>query len=91
MHFRVTTGAQPVSYSQQQRAGRAIWNGTIKEELDLLAAIQHNCACIYDGMDGWLSACSAHNMLAGDQRALDGLLWNRRIVKRLLTEEGIAP
>jgi hypothetical protein len=28
-------------------------------------------------------------MLANDQRALDGLLWNRHLVDRLLTEEGI--
>jgi len=29
-------------------------------------------------------------MLANDQRALDGLLWNRRLANRLLAEEGIS-
>jgi hypothetical protein len=60
------------------------------EHLELIAAVQHNCDCSYDGPDGWLSACSGHLMLARDQRALDGLLWYRRLVTRLLAEEGIA-
>jgi hypothetical protein len=31
--------------------------------------------------------CASHRMLADDQRALDGLLFGRRIVERLLWEE----
>jgi hypothetical protein len=55
-----------------------------------MAAVQHNCECSFDRMDGCLNACSGHTMLARDQRALDGLLWNRHLVKRLLAEEGIS-
>jgi hypothetical protein len=66
-----------------------VWNGTLTEHLDLMAAVQHNCECAYDGTDGGLSRCSGHAMLIRDQRALDGLLWNRHLVLRLLTEEGI--
>jgi hypothetical protein len=67
------------------------WKGTIIEQLDLMAAVQHNCECSFDGSDGRrLTACSAHTMLAGDQRALNGLLWNRHLVERLLAEEGIS-
>jgi hypothetical protein len=78
-----------MSQSKQRRVGNAVWNGTIREQLDLMAAVQHNCDCSYDPLDGWLSGCAGHMMLARDQRALDGLLWNRRVFKQLLTEEGI--
>ena len=66
-----------------------MWNGTLREQLDLMAAVQHNCECTYDSMATRLSTCSAHTMLTRDQRALDGLLWNRHLVERLRTEEGI--
>lgn len=66
-----------------------VWNGTIMEELDLIAAIQHNCDCKFGRRNVRLSACAGHSMLAGDQRALNGLLWTRHLAKRLLAEEGI--
>ena len=75
--------------SKQQRVSRAMWNGTLREQLDLMAAVQHNCECVFDGM-ARRSTCSAHAMLTQDQRALDGLLWNRHLVERLRTEEGIS-
>jgi hypothetical protein len=78
-----------VSQSEQRRVGSAVWNGTIREQLDLMAAVQHNCDWGYDALDGWVIGCAGHMMLARDQRALDGLLWNRRLFKQLLTEEGI--
>jgi len=55
----------------------------------LIAAVQHNCECDLDGTEGSRIACSGHAMLATDQRALDGLLWNRHLVNRLLREEGL--
>jgi hypothetical protein len=62
----------------------------MREQLDLVAAVQHTCDCTYTREGGSLTmTCSAHTMLAQDQRALDGTLWSRRIVKRLLIEEGI--
>jgi hypothetical protein len=66
------------------------WNGTILEELDLLAAVQHNCACRFDGLGERLSVCPGHVMLANDQRALDGLLWHRHVRRLLLNAEGIS-
>jgi len=78
-----------VSQSKPSRAGRVEWHGSLREQLDLIAAVQHNCACSFDGVSGSLTTCTAHNMLARDQRALDGLLWSRRVVQQLLFEEGV--
>jgi hypothetical protein len=78
-----------MSPSNKSYPGSAVWNGTLKEELDLMAAIQHNCECRFDGNDRCLTACPGHAMLAGDQRALNGLLWERHLLQRLLSEEGI--
>jgi hypothetical protein len=69
--------------------GSVVWNGTLSEQLDLMAAVQHNCECRFDGAARCLGACSAHSMLVRDQRALDGLLWTRHLVKRLLIDEGV--
>jgi hypothetical protein len=65
------------------------WNGTLIEQLDLVAAIERNCECTFDKMGTRLVVCAAHMMLMRDQRALNGLLWTRRLVKQRLTEEGI--
>ena len=67
----------------------AVWKGTIMERLDLVAAIQHNCDCTFDEPKA-LSPCAGHAMLRDDQRALNGLLWTRHIVERLLAEEGVS-
>ena len=75
--------------SSNQRVGHVLWNGTLGEQLDLMAAVQHNCECTFDGMLRRFTTCSSHAMLSRDQRALDGLLWHRRLVERLRTEEGI--
>jgi len=73
-----------------QRVDGVLWHGTLIEQLDLLAAVQHNCDCRYDVMDQRVSVCASHTMLVSDQRALNGLLWNRRLVQMLRTEEGVA-
>jgi len=65
------------------------WNGTLIEQLELVAAIERNCECTFDKMGVRLVACAAHTMLMRDQRALNGLLWTRRLVKQRLAEEGI--
>jgi hypothetical protein len=71
--------------------GSVTWKGSLSEQLDLLAAVQHNCECRFDTVHGGcLVPCSGHTMVARDQRALNGLLWNRHLVKRLLKEEGIS-
>jgi hypothetical protein len=74
-----------------QRVDHVEWHGTLTEQLDLMAAVQHNCECLYDTMAQSRTACASHVMLASDQRALNGLLWCRRLAQQLLVEEGIAP
>ena len=63
-----------------------IWRGTAAESQALVDAIVHNCTCEF-----WrnvrLTCCPAHRMLVEDQRALDGLLFARRISDRLRREE----
>jgi hypothetical protein len=73
---------------------QAIWHGTPEECSALLRAI--NCFCAGEGREGdfrthgslreRLGACAAHSLLL-DQRALDGLLWMRRMAPRLVREE----
>ena len=75
-------------YQEQQEARRTImtsttWNGTHLEQLDLLAAISRHCACQV-GFDGvCVAVCPPHRMLVEDQRALDGLLFARRLARCL--------
>ena len=67
-------------------ARRIIWNGTTDEALALLHALRAHCECQVD--DGrTVAPCGAHSMLTSDQRAIDGLLFMRRMAARLLTEE----
>jgi len=63
-----------------------IWRGTPAESHALADAVDHNCACEF-WMDVRLTCCPAHRMLVEDQRALDGLLFARRIADRLRREE----
>jgi hypothetical protein len=79
-----------VSDTKQHLVGKVVWHGTLREQLDLIAAVQHNCGC--DRADSLrpLATCSAHTMLARDQRALNGLLWTRHLAKLLLVEEGVS-
>jgi hypothetical protein len=67
-------------------AHRVVWNGTTDEALALLHALRAHCVCaVVEGRT--IGACSAHHMLAHDQRAVDGLLFMRRMAARLLAEE----
>lgn len=63
------------------------WHGTPTESLDLVNAVTHNCACDFSLVGVRLSLCEAHRMLIEDQRALDGLLFARRMAGRLRAEE----
>jgi hypothetical protein len=70
---------------------RSIWNGTAQESIDLAAAINRNCTCQY-GLDGERTVtCPPHRMMTDDQRALDGLVFIRKIAERLRSEEFAAP
>jgi hypothetical protein len=65
------------------------WHGTENEERELLHVAHHYCTCEFGLMGMRLSTCPLHNMLVQDQRALDGLLFARRIADRLRREEGL--
>ena len=70
---------------------RITWNGTTDEALALLHALRAHCECRID--EGrTVASCASHHMLVGDQRAVDGLLFMRRMAARLLAEEfALAP
>lgn len=63
------------------------WHGTREESLDLVNAISRNCACVLGVMGVRLVTCEPHRMITEDQRALDGLLFARRLAERLRREE----
>jgi hypothetical protein len=80
----------PLGEWWSERASMSIqvsWNGTQEESFALIAAISRNCTCEFGLMGVRLSACTSHRMLTEDQRALNGLLFARRMAKRLLVEE----
>ena len=62
-------------------------HGTPQENLDLVRAVNRNCVCQFGLMGLRRTSCPAHLMLADDQRALDGLLFGRRIAAKLRAEE----
>jgi hypothetical protein len=67
-------------------ARRITWNGTTEEALALLHALREHCECHVD--EGrTVAPCAGHSMLARDQRAVDGLLFMRRMAAQLLAEE----
>jgi hypothetical protein len=70
-----------------QNSMTALWHGTLRENVDLMRAVARNCACGFGLMGTRLTSCAAHLMLFEDQRALDGLLFGRRIAARLRDEE----
>jgi hypothetical protein len=67
-------------------ARQIIWNGTTDEALALLHALKAHCECHVEAGRTVLP-CASHLMLARDQRAVDGLLFMRRMAVRLLAEE----
>jgi hypothetical protein len=67
-------------------ARRITWNGTTDEALALLAALSQHCDC-QTARGCIVAVCTSHSMLVSDQRAVDGLLFMRRMAVRLLAEE----
>jgi hypothetical protein len=65
---------------------RITWNGSTDEALALLQALRAHCECGVD-QGRTVAPCASHSMLASDQRAVDGLLFMRRMAARLLAEE----
>src|SRR6185295_9142372 len=68
-------------------ATSVLWHGTQTEALELLQALSRNCSCVITAEGVRLSTCAPHEMLSSDQRAVDGLLFARRITARLRREE----
>jgi len=66
-----------------------VFHGDQYESRDLLAAIERNCQCVYDDAGVRTTTCGAHHLLLHDQRALDGILFERRRRECLEREEGI--
>jgi hypothetical protein len=64
-----------------------LWHGSQTEALELLQALSRNCSCVVSADGVRLATCAPHEMLATDQRAIDGLLFARRIAARLRDEE----
>ncbi len=64
-----------------------VWHGTQVEALELLQALSRHCECVVSADGLRLATCPPHEMLAADQRAIDGLLFGRRIAERLRAEE----
>ena len=63
------------------------WHGSAAEAASLIKAVVAHCTCLVDKQGRRTSVCDAHLMLINDQRALDGLLFARRIASRLKDEE----
>ncbi len=68
-----------------------VWYGSQQESFDLVNAVARNCECQFGMMGVRLSTCAPHRMLMEDQRALNGLLFARRIAERLRHEEQVGP
>jgi hypothetical protein len=63
------------------------WNGTAAEFAALTEAVSRACECVREPGAPTATRCAAHLMMTGDQRAVDGLLFARRIADRLRLEE----
>lgn len=67
-----------------------VWHGSVQEASDLANALANNCDCEFGQMGVRVATCRAHAMVE-DQRVLDGLLFARYMVDRLIAEElGVA-
>jgi hypothetical protein len=63
------------------------WHGTGVETTSLIHAVTNNCSCEFGLLGARISTCGPHQMLAEDQRALNGLLFGRYLAPRMLREE----
>lgn len=63
------------------------WYGTREESRAFIDALTRHCACEYGLRGVRQRTCGPHQMLAEDQRALDGLIFVRRLAERLRREE----
>ena len=80
-------GPQPKETYTSNMMTQVVWHGTQQESFDLVNAIARNCTCEFGLMGVRLTTCAPHRMLTEDQRALNGLLFARRMAERLRGEE----
>lgn len=66
---------------------KVVWHGTQEESFDLTNALSRNCSCEFGLAGVTLKTCAPHLMRVEDQRALNGLVFARRIADRLRSEE----
>jgi hypothetical protein len=64
-----------------------VWHGTPEESLALAEAIARYCACEFGTLGVRLSMCGPHRIMMEDQRAVNGLLFARRMADCLRREE----
>jgi hypothetical protein len=63
-----------------------IWHGTAGEAQALADALTHNCACAAGSQQQCINVCATRAMM-GDQRVLDGLVFARYLIDRLVAQE----
>lgn len=64
------------------------FHGDSVEGFDLQVAFSHHCTCEFDETSGARkSCCPVHDLMLHDQKTLDRLLFERRIVATLMHEE----
>jgi hypothetical protein len=64
-----------------------VWHGTRGEFGQLLEAVGKYRTCATNAKGERTATCEPHRMVVEDQRAVDGLLFARRIAGRLRREE----
>ena len=57
---------------------KTTWHGTPDELRALLGAVQRHCCCVYFA-GSCTCVCPSHRLTSEDQRAVDGLLFIRRL------------
>jgi hypothetical protein len=64
-----------------------VWHGTTQELAELLKVLGRNCQYQNRARSAHACSCPVHHMYSADQRALDGLLFARSQVARLVAQE----
>jgi hypothetical protein len=70
-----------------RRSRPPVWYGTQQEAADLVTAALHYCTCVVNDGGKRTTLCPPHAMVFTDQRALNGLLFARRLSGRFRAEE----
>lgn len=70
---------------------QAEFHGTAEEGDALSAAMAKHCTCRVGPGGERTSVCATHRMLEEDQRALDGLLFARRMLRERMRQQEFSP